>query len=97
MTGPVVQFDGACALCTASVRFIRRREPAPRLTFEPQVGIESLRLVEGGRVHVRSGAALRITRYMRWPWPLLRVFLLVPSPMRDWLYDLVARHRHRFF
>jgi len=58
---------------------------------------DSFVLVEDGRVHVRSTAALRVARRLRFPWPLLAVFLLVPRWLRDPVYDLVARNRYRWF
>ena len=46
---------------------------------------------------VRSDAALAIAARLGFPWSLLRVFRLVPRPLRDAAYDLVARNRFRFF
>lgn len=46
---------------------------------------------------VRSDAALAIAAMLSFPWSLLRVFRLVPRPLRDAAYDLVARNRFRFF
>lgn len=50
-----------------------------------------------GKLHSRSGAALRTVRELTAPWPLLAVLLLIPSPLRDLAYDLVARNRYRVF
>lgn len=47
------------------------------------------------RILDRSAATLRLCRYLGGAWNLLRVAWLVPRPLRDALYDLVARHRHR--
>ncbi len=45
---------------------------------------------------VRSAAALRVMRYLGGAWGgLATVARLVPPGVRDWGYDLVARHRHR--
>ena len=103
-------FDGSCALCSASVRFILERERAPVLRFAPLAGttaaavrqahpaiagIDSLILVEGAEVRVRSAAALRLAGYLRRPWPLLRMAWIIPRPLRDAVYDRIARHRHR--
>jgi predicted DCC family thiol-disulfide oxidoreductase YuxK len=47
------------------------------------------------RVLVRSDAALRVAKYLGgWLTPA-RIGALVPRPIRDRAYDLVARHRHR--
>ena len=65
--------------------------------------VDSLILVEpsvdGGpaRVHVRSEAVLALGRYLGGPWRALAVLRLVPRPLRDWAYDLFARHRYRVF
>jgi predicted DCC family thiol-disulfide oxidoreductase YuxK len=45
---------------------------------------------------VRSAAALRVLRYLGGAWgAMATVARLVPLGVRDWGYDLVARHRHR--
>jgi predicted DCC family thiol-disulfide oxidoreductase YuxK len=59
---------------------------------------DSLVLIEGdGRAFVRSAAALRAARALDWPWPLLAIGLIVPRPLRDLVYEWVARHRYRWF
>ncbi|BBY01925.1 thiol-disulfide oxidoreductase DCC family protein [Mycobacterium seoulense] len=49
------------------------------------------------RVAVRSAAALRVVNYLGGPWKLLRVARVIPTPLRDWLYDRVADVRYRIF
>ena len=71
-------------------------EGLPDLSPEKK-GIDSVVLVKGGRAYFRSAAALRIASRLRFPWPLLSVFFVVPPPLRDWVYDLVARNRKRWF
>lgn len=62
------------------------------------VGLDSVFLRREGRFYARSEAALRALLYLGWSWRLLgRLLLLVPRPLRDVAYDLVARHRHRIF
>jgi len=108
-----VLFDGECNLCNGAVDFLLCRDPRGRLRFAalqspaaarllagaraPTPLPDSLVLVADGAVHVRSGAALRIVARLRWPWPLLFVFWLVPRPLRDLAYDFVARRRTRWF
>jgi predicted DCC family thiol-disulfide oxidoreductase YuxK len=109
----VVLFDGVCNLCNGSVRFIIERDPRARFQFAPLqspvadrlIGAQvdraslpdSIVLVDEGRLYVRSSAALRIARGLRFPWPLAWVFMVVPRPIRDWVYDLIARHRYAWF
>jgi predicted DCC family thiol-disulfide oxidoreductase YuxK len=109
--GGIVLFDGTCAFCEGAVRFIARRDPAGYFRFGASqtpaaaailaargVSRESARslvLVEGGEVYLRSTASLRIARRLGWPWRLLGMLLLVPAPIRDPFYRIVAAVRHR--
>ncbi|WP_322859110.1 DCC1-like thiol-disulfide oxidoreductase family protein [Mycobacterium europaeum] len=49
------------------------------------------------RVAIRSAAALRVVDYLGGPWKLLDVARVIPTPLRDWLYDKFARVRYRIF
>jgi predicted DCC family thiol-disulfide oxidoreductase YuxK len=59
--------------------------------------VDSIMLVEDGVVYVRSAAALRIARRLGFPWVLGYALMIVPRPLRDAIYDLVARRRYRWF
>ncbi|HEX2190955.1 MAG TPA: thiol-disulfide oxidoreductase DCC family protein [Longimicrobiaceae bacterium] len=109
----VVLFDGVCNLCNASVQFILRRDPAGRFRFaslQSDAGRElllrhgldpddlfSVVLVEGGRAYTRSDAALRVARGLGGGWRLLAALHVVPRPVRDGVYGLVAARRYRWF
>jgi len=106
-----VLFDGTCAFCERSVTFIATRDPHAYFRFgasqSPQAAAllasyglsrettRSMILIEDGKVYLRSTATLRIAARLPWPWNLARVFLLVPVPLRDAVYRLVAAIRHR--
>ena len=47
------------------------------------------------RVLLRSDAALRVAAYLGGWFHLARVAAILPRPVRDAAYDLVARHRHQ--
>ena len=109
----VILFDGVCNLCNGFVTFVIARDPAGRFQFGPlqsqaaqrllgsidsnDASPDSVVLVENGRVWSRSAAALRIARGLSFPWPLAYVFVVIPRPLRDWIYNLVARNRYRWF
>jgi len=111
MAHAVVLFDGTCAFCEGSVKFIARRDargyfrfgasqsPAgARLLAEHGVSRDTTRsmvLIEDGQVYLRSTASLRIARKLRFPWWLAGIFLFVPRPIRDLAYRAVAVVRHR--
>ncbi|MEO1076220.1 MAG: thiol-disulfide oxidoreductase DCC family protein [Bacteroidota bacterium] len=58
---------------------------------------DSIALVENGQLYFRSAAALRIAARLGGGWPLLQGFLAVPAPLRDLVYDWIARNRYRWF
>jgi len=62
-----------------------------------RAALSSIVLLEDGALHTRSTAALRIARRLRWPWPLLYAAIAIPAPIRDLVYDWVARNRYRWF
>ncbi|OWA34436.1 thiol-disulfide oxidoreductase DCC [Saccharibacillus sp. O16] len=72
-------------------------ELAGGVGFEESGEPNTLVLVEEGRRYVRSTAALRIARKLRFPWPLLYALIIVPRPLRDAIYRWVARNRYRWF
>ena len=109
----VVLFDGVCNLCNGSVRFVlqvdRRREcrlaaiqwpegQAIMKWFGLPAGMSgTLLLVEGARLSTKSTAILRIAARLPFPWWLAGVGWIVPRVGRDWVYDIVARNRYRWF
>ncbi|XP_038891303.1 uncharacterized protein YuxK [Benincasa hispida] len=54
--------------------------------------------IEGhGSYHQASTAALRVLSYLPLPYSTLSTFSIIPTPLRDGIYDIVARHRHDMF
>jgi predicted DCC family thiol-disulfide oxidoreductase YuxK len=49
------------------------------------------------RMFRRSGAALLVAGELGWPWKAAVVLRLLPTPILDHAYDLVARYRYRLF
>jgi predicted DCC family thiol-disulfide oxidoreductase YuxK len=109
--GGVVLFDGECAFCEASVRFIARHDAAGYFRFGASQSpkgaallashgltremTKSIVLIEDGQVYLRSTATLRIAGRLTAPWHLAAVFLYVPRPVRDAAYAVVAAVRRR--
>ena len=106
----IILFDGTCAFCERSVRFIASRDQGyfkfgASQNAEGQAllakfgttreAVRSLILIEGDQIYLRSDAVLRIAGRMNAPWKFARVFLAVPRPIRDLVYRFVAAIRHR--
>ena len=109
---PVILFDGVCNLCNASVNFVIDRDPAGLFYFSAlqsdyareklesyQVGqdLNTIILLEDGKIYDRSTAALRIARHLSGLWPLLYVGILIPKFLRNAVYRWVAKNRYRWF
>jgi predicted DCC family thiol-disulfide oxidoreductase YuxK len=110
-THGVILFDGTCAFCERAVVFIATRDragyfrfgasqsPAAAALLQPygltRNTARSIILLEDGRAYLRSTASLRIAARLTFPWSLARLFLLVPTPLRDAVYQVVAAVRHR--
>lgn len=67
--------------------------------FDLAVGgdYETMLVLSEGRLLTRSDAALAIAAGLGWPWRAASVLRLVPRPLRDAVYGLVARNRFRLF
>ena len=107
----IVLFDGTCAFCERSVIFIATRDPNAYFRFgasqTPEAAAllapygvsrettRSIILIEEGTVYTRSTASLRIAGRLTAPWSWLRVLLVIPTPIRDAVYRIVAAIRHR--
>lgn len=68
-----------------------------RRAFPKLAGVDSMVWVDGDmrRVLVRSDAAIQAGRYLGGAWQIAAACIIVPRALRDRVYDLVARHRHR--
>lgn len=109
----IVLFDGVCNLCNTSVNVIINRDPEGFFKFAslqsaeadqllercsaPPRSLESIVLIEDGNCYSRSTAVLRIARRLSGAWPLLFGFIIVPRPVRDTLYNWIARNRYDWF
>lgn len=103
-------FDGTCAFCERSVRFIATRDrgyfqfgasqnPEGRALLErfgtSRESARSIILIEDGQLYLRSEATLRIAARLTAPWSYASIFLRVPRPIRDAAYRVVAAIRTR--
>ena len=109
----IVLFDGVCNLCDKSVRFIFRHDPNTYFRFAPlqsetaqkllaEAGasvpdLNSILLIEDGKVYSHSTAALRIARRLKAPISLLWAGMILPRPLRDAIYKTIAKNRYKWF
>lgn len=115
---PLLLYDGSCALCDRTVRFLLRIDRRGVLRYAalqgetaaaiagrcPEMaGVDSVVFVAGGeagneRVALRSAAVIGALRAVGGVWRAVAALLaIVPRPLRDRGYDLVAARRKRWF
>jgi len=108
----VILYDGVCVFCSRWVRFVAARDRDRRFRFtaiqspygrrlaqafriDPQ-DPDTNALIHGGLAYFKSDAALTVLSMLP-GWGLTRLLLAVPRPLRDAVYDLVAKNRYRIF
>ena len=111
MINPIVIFDGDCAFCNKSVMLILKKDRKQNIEVcsnQSEKGKELIQkyqitevidstiiyIIEH-KVYYRSTAALQISKRLSGLYPILALFLIVPSFLRDAVYDFVAKHRKK--
>jgi predicted DCC family thiol-disulfide oxidoreductase YuxK len=109
----IVLFDGICHLCQGAVKFIIKRDPDGIFHYaslQSEIGRKLMErsglseipsgtmvLLENDNYYIRSTAALRIAKLLRFPWALMYGFIVIPRFVRDGIYNVVAANRYRWF
>jgi predicted DCC family thiol-disulfide oxidoreductase YuxK len=58
---------------------------------------DSYLLIDELGVHSKSDGYIRLAKILGGWWRIAAVARIVPRNLRDWLYDIVARNRYRWF
>jgi predicted DCC family thiol-disulfide oxidoreductase YuxK len=110
---PIVLFDGICNYCNYWVNFAVRRDSKQKLLFTPLQGetakrllpqynisptaLSSVILIDKEKAYTQSTAALRMSRYLDGGWKLLYGLIIIPKPIRDFFYNIIARNRYKWY
>jgi predicted DCC family thiol-disulfide oxidoreductase YuxK len=113
MNNPILLFDGVCNLCNSTVQWILARDKKAQFRFaalQSEIGqalliqhgidtqsIDSVILIDGDRVFIKSDAALEVATRIGGAWTLMGIFYIIPRPIRNIVYDWIARNRYRWF
>ncbi len=109
----IILFDGVCTLCNGAVNFIIRRDPEQRFKFAALQSefaserlptydlstdkIDTIILLEDGQAFGHSNAALRIAKQLSGGWSFIYFAIIIPAPIRDFIYKQIANNRYRVF
>ncbi len=113
MEHPIIFFDGVCNLCTGSVQFIIKRDRKDVFRFAALQSeqaeqylspfgtnikeLNTILLLEDGKLYKRSTAALRIVCHLTGAWPLLYGLIIIPAFIRDGIYSQIAKRRYKIW
>ena len=109
----ILLFDGHCSLCNGAVDFVLKRDTRKKLLLAsiqgtagqgvlkkyelPPSYLDTLVLVEEGKVYLGSTAALRVARLLGGGWPLFYGLIIIPKGVRDRIYQWISRNRYQWF
>jgi predicted DCC family thiol-disulfide oxidoreductase YuxK len=113
MKKQIILFDGVCNLCNGAVQFVIKRDRWGKFNYAalqsssgqqllkehhlPLTDFYSIVLIKNGKVYQKSRAALEIARGLSGLWPLLYTFIIVPSFIRNGIYNWISANRYKWF
>ena len=109
---PIIFFDGVCGMCNRFVDVVLRADRRGVFRFAPLQGETARALLpplsaaaeewsvvyldEHG-LHDQGDAPLAVSRRLGETWRLLGILRMVPRPIRNAMYRVIARNRYRWF
>lgn len=106
----IVFFDGVCRFCNGFVDFLMKRDKKGLLCFSPLQGRtiqtslaacyaneKTIVFVRDKQIYVRSRAVIESIAMLGGFYRIVKVFLVIPTGLRDGVYRFVARHRYQWF
>jgi len=110
---PLIVFDGVCVFCSGFVQLILKLDREKRFRFAtaqsplgealfrqhglPTDDYDSNLAIIGGAAFTKLDSFIAVMDALGWPWRVAKALLILPRPLRDWLYDRVARNRYALF
>jgi len=109
----IILFDGVCNFCNFWVNFIIDRdkddifkfaalqsEAGQKLLQEYKLNVsdfDTFVLIVNDKHFTKSTAALKISKNLKSFVKLLYPLIILPRPIRDFFYDLIAKNRYKIF
>ena len=106
----IVFYDGDCGFCNKSVQIIlknRKHDQFQFMTlqsdkakallapFNIKISLETGYVLQNNKVYQKSTAVLVIVNELKGFYRMLKIGYFVPRFIRDWIYDIISRNRHR--
>ncbi len=110
---PIILFDGICNLCNSSVQFVLKHDKQKLFRFAslqseagqallrkyqlPEINFNSFVLINEGKVFIKSTAALMVAKQLQGAIKILYSFIIVPTFIRDAVYNVISKNRYKWF
>ena len=109
----ILLFDGVCNLCNSSVKFVIKHDKKKTIRFASLQSKKGEELLQSHQVYqnslnsfvylrnnvmlLKSTAALYLAKDLAGLWKLFFAFIIIPRPIRDYVYSIIANNRYRWF
>ncbi len=109
----ILLFDGVCNLCNSIVQFTIKRDPKGKFKFAslqsergqsllkqfglPTDDFDSFIFIIGDKYFRKSSAGLHVLKELDGAWKVLYIFIIIPGPLRDFVYNIIAKTRYKIF
>ncbi len=110
---PIILFDGVCNFCNGAIKFIIKRDKKRVFRFAPlqsekgqqllklyqlsAADMDSFVLIYQGKAYKKTTAALKVASILGGVWKTSGIFFVLPPFARDWVYNIIANNRYRWF
>lgn len=109
----LILFDGVCNLCQGTVQWIFKRDKKDQFVYASlqdkssqdllqQYGydanaMQSVVVVHDKKIYTQSSAALKVVMLLGFPYSVLTIAYLVPTVIRNYVYQWIAKNRYKWF
>jgi len=107
----VVFYDGECGFCNRTIAYVLKKDKTNSILFASiqseftknlfiekkwtAPDLSTFYFFDNGQLFKKSKAALKVAKYLTFPYSLLQVFWIAPQFIRDRVYNIVARNRKK--
>lgn len=109
----ILLFDGVCNLCISVVNFTIKKDTKGKFKFaalQSESGqallnkfglstkdFNSFIFISGDKHFIKSSAVLHVLKELGVVWILFYIFIVIPRPIRDFMYSIIAKTRYTIF
>lgn len=113
MNSHLIMFDGMCNFCNYWVNFIIDHDKQKYFKFNSLQSniaqnflkrknldlpkMDTIVLMMNEKVYFKSSAALQIAKKLNGFWKVVYILAIIPEPLRDLIYNFIARNRYKWF